>query len=75
MKNKDVCIGCKYHAGPKNSTLLDGTCEYLDKTGKSRLAMEKQNGGYRKDSCICYERGKRKHRKVKPVVAKGEKKI
>ena len=54
MKNKDVCIGCKYRMAGTTYPELKGYCSYMDKTGHSRLKTERQNGGYKKDSCICY---------------------
>lgn len=55
MKNKAVCIGCKYHMAGTTYPLLKGACGYMDKTARSRLKAERDNGGYKNDSCICYE--------------------
>lgn len=56
MKNKAVCIGCKYRMVGTTYCELKGACSYMEKTGHSRLKIERDNGGYKKDSCICYER-------------------
>jgi hypothetical protein len=60
MKDKGVCDGCKYHIVKDRSLSrqFDDTCQYLDVEGKSRLMVEMNNGGYRTDSCCCYEAGK-----------------
>jgi len=60
VKKKSVCNGCKYLI-PSNYTYseLQNACDYAEMTGKSRLMIEMENGGYRKDSCPCYEKGNR----------------
>ena len=40
-------------------TDLRNACDYAETTGHSRLKVEIKNGGYRKDSCPCYEKGNR----------------
>jgi len=55
VKDKAVCKGCKYHMAGTTYPELKGYCSYMDKTGHSRLKTELENGGYKKDSCICYE--------------------
>ena len=74
MKNKDVCIGCKYHVKTCTKVVFKNICDYAEMTGKSRLVKEMQNGGYKEDSCICYEKGRRKNRIVTPTVYKRGKK-
>lgn len=56
MKDKKVCTGCMYKLGRTTSSLLQGTCGYITKTGRSRLKIERENGGYKTDSCICYKK-------------------
>lgn len=62
MKNKGVCKGCKYHTTARRES--DNRCDYLAMTGRSRLLVEERNGGYKEDSCVCYEsrKGKRLNR-------------
>ena len=55
MKNKAVCKGCKYHMAGTTYPFLNNSCNYMDKTGHSRIKAELESGGYKKDSCICYE--------------------
>lgn len=62
MKAKGVCKGCKYHVNKSSMPIFNNTCNYMDQTGKSRIAMELQNGGIKTDSCICYEKGRRQRR-------------
>jgi hypothetical protein len=59
MKNKKVCEGCIYLTGRHFHYQLRGTCSYLHETGHSRLMVERANGGYKTDSCICYRRAKK----------------
>lgn len=66
MKNKGVCKGCKYFKEHDNILALRNICEYAEKTGCSRLKIEQENGGYRKDSCVCYDAGKHRSRGVIP---------
>ena len=58
MKNKGVCKGCRYHRVTTPDVYEKNTCCYCLVNGKSRLVIEMNNGGYKKDSCICYEPGK-----------------
>ena len=58
MKEKGVCNGCKYHLA-KFENLKD-LCNYCEMTGRSRLVIERENGGYKKESCICYEAARRR---------------
>ena len=58
IKNKSVCKGCKYVRENTHDSLEKHTCIYCIVNGKSRLLIEQKNGGYKKDSCICYEAGK-----------------
>lgn len=62
MKNPGVCKGCKHYVSRQWTTDLKRYCNYLEHTGQSRLVIERENGGYKTDSCICYEAGKRKRR-------------
>ncbi len=55
MKNTNVCKGCKYHVERGEFHVFNNTCAYSVKTGRSRLRVERENGGYQKDACICYE--------------------
>lgn len=67
MKKPSVCKGCKYRMGRQNSDLKD-VCNYIEITGRSRLVIERENGGYKTDSCICYEAGEKKRRGKPPKV-------
>lgn len=67
FKNKKVCKGCKYRLGNGNGKLLEGTCNYCYETGKSRVMIEKANGGVKPDSCICYEKRGKPQRKALTV--------
>lgn len=68
IKDSAVCKGCKYRISNNNSSImLRGSCNYLEMTGKSRLVIERANGGSKVDSCICYEKENKK------VTAKGKK--
>jgi hypothetical protein len=62
MKNKGVCKGCKYYQKKSSMPIFNNTCDYMGQTGRSRLKIELDNGGVKKDSCICYEAGKRTRR-------------
>lgn len=65
MKNKSVCKGCKYYLKKSSTPFFNNTCNYIGKTGRSRLVVEMQNGGVKQDSCICFEaRRKQSARKV-----------
>lgn len=66
MKNEEVCIGCKYHVIKGEFFVFNNTCDYCSETGRSRLKKEQEAGGYRKDSCVCYEEGEWKGRFVDP---------
>lgn len=57
-KKKSVCKGCKYHQKRSDTMSINNICRYMDMTGKSRLKIEYEIGGYKEDSCICYEKGK-----------------
>ena len=71
MKSMDVCSGCKYLAKRCDIPAFNNTCDYLTITGHSRLKAENENGGYKKDSCVCYEKGRRKTRRAVPLRIKG----
>ena len=64
MKKRSVCKGCKYLI-PDDYTYTDlrNACDYAERTGNSRLIIENENGGYSKDSCPCYEKGRRRRGK------------
>ena len=60
MKDEKVCKGCKYKMPERYCyTDLRSACDYAERTGQSRLKIEMENGGYRTDSCPCYEKGQR----------------
>lgn len=67
VKNKSVCKGCKYYIEKHTYCDLNGSCDYESQTGRSRLRIELDNGGYRTDACVCYVAGKRIERKVNPL--------
>lgn len=60
IKNISVCKGCKYFLENSSYTYLDKTCNFIEMTRKSRILIEKQNGGVKRDSCVCYEKKQRK---------------
>jgi hypothetical protein len=66
MKDKGVCDGCKYRVTIAANVFLKNTCDYSGVTGKSRLVKEIENGGYKTDSCICYDKGVKTRRIVAP---------
>lgn len=65
MKNPGVCKGCKYFLARTWAPDLRNICNYIEVEGRSRLVVERENGGYKTDSCICYEAGTRKRRRRK----------
>lgn len=67
VKNKNVCEGCKYHIEKCSFIDLNGSCDFENQTGRSRLKIELDNGGYRTDACICRVEGNRKARNVQPI--------
>lgn len=54
LKKKEVCKGCKPLCG--GQTDLKNTCNYSDNEKRSRIVIERANGGVKSDSCCCYER-------------------
>lgn len=64
MKKKNVCKGCKYHIEKCQLNIFIGSCDYATMTGKSRLLIERANGGYQKDRCICREEGERERERI-----------
>lgn len=58
IKKKSVCKGCKYNVKHCTLTVFRNTCDYLAQTGHSRIVVERENGGVKADSCICYEAGR-----------------
>lgn len=74
MKNKGVCEGCKYHNTYKEENSVSYGCSYIEKQGSSRLVQEMKNGGYKKDSCVCYTPGKRKKYIPRPIKTRIQKK-
>lgn len=62
MKKKSVCKGCEYYKEHASYTNLRGICDYIEVTGHSRLVVERQNGGYRTDTCLCWKKKERKRR-------------
>lgn len=67
MKNPKVCKGCKYRMRAQSGEFKN-VCNYIEITGRSRLVVERENGGYKTDSCICYEAGTRKRGGKRPKV-------
>lgn len=64
VKEKCVCDGCRYKMPSKYGySELQNACDYAEMTGRSRLKIEMENGGYSNDSCPCYEKGKRGRRR------------
>lgn len=63
MKKKGVCNGCRYQVTYKNNNSFAFNCDYCEMTGRSRLVKEREEGGYKKDSCVCYEKRKKKNRR------------
>ena len=64
VKKNGVCDGCRYKIPSKYGySELQNTCDYAGMTGRSRLKVEMENGGYRQDSGPCYEKGKRGRRR------------
>ena len=57
-KNPEVCKGCRYHQKRSDTMSINNLCRYMDVTGQSRLKVEYDNGGYKEDSCVFYEKGK-----------------
>lgn len=68
MKDPEVCKGCKYRISKSASASLEGACNYADVNQKSRLIIEMQNGGYKTDSCICKEKGKRRRKEPEKMI-------
>lgn len=66
-KNPEVCKGCRYHQKRSDTMSINNICRYMDVTGQSRLKVEYENGGYKEDSCVCYEKktGNERRRKSK----------
>ena len=64
VKKASVCKGCKYLINHHTYSSFNNTCDYMTQTGQSRLKIEMKNGGFKTDSCVCYEkkqgRGRRK---------------
>lgn len=62
VKKAGVCKGCKYYIEKSTTISVRGICGYMDATGSSRLKVELESGGYKSDSCVCYEKkqGRRK---------------
>ena len=61
IKNISVCKGCKYFLENSSYPYLYKTCNFIEMTRKSRILIEKQNGGVKRDSCVCYEKKQRKN--------------
>jgi len=57
MKDSKVCNGCKYSVKKNYYHSFDNSCEYCLVNGHSRTSVERKNGGYKTDSCVCYEKG------------------
>lgn len=52
VKKAGVCKGCKYYLRFQGNNI----CDYASQTGRCRLLVEKENGGYRTDMCVCFEK-------------------
>lgn len=64
MKKANVCKGCKYYIRFYGENI----CDYTEQTGHSRIMVENENDGYRKDTCVCYKKGTSRGRKVQVIV-------
>ena len=62
VKKQSVCKGCRYYI---DKSPAKGQCGYMEATKQSRLKVELENGGYKEDSCVCYEKKQGKGRKRK----------
>lgn len=58
MKNKGVCEGCIYYKSLRDAPMLGKICDFASMTGKSRIVIERENGGIKHDSCICKDTSK-----------------
>ena len=58
LKNKGVCTGCVYRSKLETHKYI---CNYLEIVGKSRVMVERENGGVKADSCICYKARKERN--------------
>lgn len=66
-KNPGVCKGCKYHISKGTYNAFDDSCDYVTLTGHSRLVVELEHGGFKTDSCVCYEKGRHRYREKQPI--------
>lgn len=64
-KNPEVCKGCKYFQKRSETMATNNLCTYIDQTGHSRLKVEYDNGGYKTDSCVCYEKKQGNERRTR----------
>ena len=53
MKDKGVCDGCMYWKRLRDAPMLGMFCDFMEMEGQSRIIVEQENGGIKKDSCIC----------------------
>ena len=67
IKKKSVCKGCKYNVKHCTLTVFRNTCDYLAQTGHSRIVVERENGGVKANSCICYEAGRHQDHGKQPI--------
>ena len=58
MKNKGVCDGCIYYKSLRDAPMLGKICDFASMTGSCRSVIERDNGGFKKDSCICKDTSK-----------------
>lgn len=65
VKKPSVCKGCKYRVEKHTYQSFNQTCNYIEVTGHSRLKVELENGGFKEDSCVCYEKKTRRGRPKK----------
>lgn len=72
MKDVKVCKGCKYYMSETRGN--KSFCNFMTMAGRSRLVIEENNGGYKEDSCICFEPRPRRKSKMRneKIVWEGE---
>ncbi len=58
IKKSSVCTGCIYRSKFDSYSCF---CNYLGIVGKSRVIVERENGGVKADSCICYKARKERN--------------
>lgn len=53
MKDKGVCDGCIYYRNFRDTPSIGTICDFVGMTGNCRIVIEQNNGGIKRDSCIC----------------------